>query len=163
MSLQKKFYGKFRGIVSNNQDPLFRGRIQAKVPAVLGDQDTGWALPCVPYAGSGVGFFAIPPNNANVWVEFEDGNLDHPIWTGVFWGEGESPVSDPSYMTKTLATDNVTITIDDTPGAGGITIETASGMQLQMDSTGITLTCGSSTISLNQESVSINDGALEVT
>ena len=163
MTDPKKFYGKYRGTVSNNMDPLMLGRVQVTVPAVLGDQTSGWATPCAPYAGNGVGFFAVPDVGANIWVEFEGGDLNHPIWTGGFWGEGDSPVIDPTYMKKTLKTGGVTITIDDTPGAGGLTIETTLGMKLTMDSTGITLTCGSSTVQLTQASVSINDGALEVT
>lgn len=72
MSECPKFFGKYRGKVENNIDPMQLGRVQVKVPAVLGDGTMSWAMPCVPYAGSGVGFFAIPPNGANIWVEFEE-------------------------------------------------------------------------------------------
>ena len=48
-------------------------------------------MPCAPFAGSGVGFFALPPVGANVWVEFEGGDPDYPIWSGCFWGAGEVP------------------------------------------------------------------------
>ncbi len=68
-----------------------QGRIQVSAPAVLGGTHARWAMPCVPYAGPGVGLFAIPPVGANVWVEFEGGDLDYPIWTGCFWGIGEVP------------------------------------------------------------------------
>ena len=69
------------------------GRVQVSVPAVLGDGRLSWAMPCVPYAGSQVGFFAIPPVGANVWVEFEGGDPDYPIWSGCFWGTGEVPAT----------------------------------------------------------------------
>jgi uncharacterized protein involved in type VI secretion and phage assembly len=158
-----KFYGKYRGTISNNVDPLSQGRVQVDVPSILGGQTTGWALPSTPYAGSQVGFFSIPPKGSYVWVEFEEGDIDHPIWTGSFWGPGDAPTKDSTTNTKMIKTGNVTITFDDTPGAGGITIEIATGAKISMDSTGITLSCGSSSISITPSSVSVNNGALEVT
>jgi len=80
-----RFYGKYRGIVLNNIDPLQIGRLQAMVPEVLGEIPSGWALPCAPYAGTGSGFYAIPPIGAGVWVEFEAGDTSRPIWTGAWW------------------------------------------------------------------------------
>jgi hypothetical protein len=156
----KRFYGKYRGTVSNNLDPMMQGRVQVKVPSVLGDQDSGWAIPCSPYGGSSVGLFAVPPVGANVWVEFEEGKPDHPILAGAVWGVGEAPATDPTAMTTVIKTNTVTITIDDK--LGGITIENVAGMKMAMDPTGITLTCGSSSIQLTPASVSVNDGALEV-
>ena len=47
------FYGKYRGVVTDNQDPLMIGRIRAKVPDVMGDLESGWATPCAPFGGSG--------------------------------------------------------------------------------------------------------------
>jgi uncharacterized protein involved in type VI secretion and phage assembly len=86
-----KFYGKYRGRVTNNEDSKNLGRIKAKVPEVLGDVETGFALPCVPYAGKGVGFFALPPVGAGVWIEFEAGDVSRPIWSGCWWGEEHRP------------------------------------------------------------------------
>ncbi len=156
----ERFYGKYRGTVSNNLDPLMQGRLLVKVPSVLGDQDSGWAMPCSPYGGSNVGFFSIPPVGANVWVEFEEGKPDHPIWSGTFWGVGEAPAMDPTALTRVIKTNTVTITIDDK--LGSITIENVAGMKIAMDPTGITLTCGASSVALTPVSVSVNDGALEV-
>ena len=86
-----QFFGKYRGTVANNLDPMQQGRIQVNCPAVLGGGRMSWAMPCAPYAGAGVGFFAVPPNGANVWVEFEGGDPDYPIYSGGFWGIGEVP------------------------------------------------------------------------
>ncbi|VVB95199.1 Uncharacterised protein [uncultured archaeon] len=160
----KKFLGKFRGKVENNVDPMQLGRIQASVPAVLGEGKMSWAMPCVPYAGNGVGLFAIPPVGANVWVEFEGGDPDYPVWSGCFWGSGEVPAQPAVAEMKVLKTDTVTITVDDTPGACGITIETASGMKIVINTQEIEITNGQGgSIKLSGQQVSINSGALEVT
>ena len=79
------FYGMYRGKVTDNEDPLIRGRIRAQVPAIS-DKPLTWAEPCTPYAGPKVGWYAIPPVGANVWIEFERGDSDYPIWSGCFWG-----------------------------------------------------------------------------
>lgn len=84
-----QFFGKYRGLITNDVDPQRRGRIEVVVPAI--SERRQWALPCVPYAGPGVGFLATPPIGANIWVEFEQGNPDLPIWSGCFWGTGELP------------------------------------------------------------------------
>lgn len=140
------------------------GRIKAKVLDVLGNNESGWALPCTPYAGKGVGLFLLPPVNASVWIEFEHGDPDYPVWTGCFWGQGELPVTPALPEKKMLQTDSGTITLDDTPGAGGITIESANGMKIAISSSGIEINNGQgATISLSGPKVSINDTALEVT
>ncbi len=157
------FIGKYRGTVENNDDPQKQGRLQVSVPAVLGDSDLSWAMPCVPYAGPGVGFFAMPPVGANVWVEFEDGDQDYPIWSGCFWDEDDAPGDPATPETKILKTDVGTITIDDASGSGGITIETTDGMKIVMNSSGIEINGGQGTIKIDGSQVSINDGALEVT
>ena len=88
-----RYFGKYRGQVEINLDPMMQGRVQVSCAAVLGDGQMSWAMPCSPYGGSGVGFFMIPPVGANVWVEFEGGNIDYPIWSGCFWGVGEVPAT----------------------------------------------------------------------
>ncbi len=161
----KKYYGKYRGTVSDNRDPLLLGRVQAKIPDVLGDNASTWAMPCTPYAGKGVGLFLIPPVNASVWIEFEQGDIDYPIWTGCFWALGEVPATPAVAEMKVLKTDLATITLNDLQGAGGITIETSigTGAKVVMNVTGIEITSGSGKIQLAASGVSINDGALEVT
>jgi uncharacterized protein involved in type VI secretion and phage assembly len=158
-----KFFGKYRGKVENNIDPMQLGRVQVSVPAVLGEGSMSWAMPCVPYAGPGVGFFAIPPAGANVWVEFEGGDPDYPIWSGCFWGVGEVPALPAIAEMKVLKTDMGTITLNDLPGAGGITIETTTGMKIVISALGIEINNGQGgSIKLTGPQVSVNDGALEV-
>lgn len=162
-----QFFGKYRGRVENNLDPQQMGRLQVSVPAVLGEGSMSWAMPCVPFAGSGVGLFLIPPVGAGVWVEFEGGDPDYPIWSGCFWGLGEVPALPAIEQTKILKTDGVTITISDLPGVGGLTFEVGpplvpTPMKLVFDAGGITLSNSAATVALTPISVSLNNGALEV-
>lgn len=177
------YYGKYRGKVETNLDPMEQGRMQVSCAAVLGDGSMSWAMPCVPYAGSGVGLFLIPPVGANVWVEFEGGDPDYPIWSGCFWGTGEVPASPAVEQTKLLKTDGISLTLSDLPGGGGVTLEVtspavATPLKLVLDSNGVTidaspstikastsgieLTNGAASVKLTPSSVSVNNGALEV-
>ena len=163
----RQFFGKYRGKVENNVDPQQQGRVQVSVPAVLGEGSLSWALPCVPYAGSGVGFFTIPPTGTNVWVEFEGGDPDYPIWSGCFWGLGETPAVPALAFTKILQTDSITLKLDDTPGIGGFTLEVnppavAVPIKLVCDVNGVEISHGAASVKLTPASVSINNGALEV-
>ena len=105
----KKFYGKYRGKVTDNRDPKNLGRIRAKVPSVLEDKELGWALPCVPYAGKNVGMLFIPPIDSNVWIEFEDGDIRKPICSGCFWGSSDVPNLNNDPDIKIIKTEHATI------------------------------------------------------
>jgi hypothetical protein len=162
-----KYFGKYRGKVEINIDPMMLGRVQVSVPAVLGEGRMSWAMPCSPFAGSGVGLFAIPPTGANVWVEFEGGDTDYPIWAGCFWGVGEVPAQPAIPMMKVFKTDGITLTLSDIPGAGGFTLEVnppavAMPLKLSFTSSGIEVTNGAASVKLTPVSVSLNNGALEV-
>jgi hypothetical protein len=86
-----RYYGKYRGRVTRNDDKRNLGRLRAVVPDVLGTVETGWALPGVPFAAPGAGMFTIPPSGARVWIEFEAGNVSKPIWSGCWWPAGKLP------------------------------------------------------------------------
>lgn len=178
------FYGKYRGTVANNLDPLQLGRLQVAVPAVATDGRLVWAMPCVPYAGHGVGFVALPPIGANVWVEYEGGNPDEPIWAGCFWANGETPVTPMTPNMKCIKTEGISLIMDNTPGGGSLTIQvgppvTPQAFKIIVDTLGIKLAAGASvlqllpaaielqqgaaSVKLSPISVNINNGALEVT
>jgi uncharacterized protein involved in type VI secretion and phage assembly len=160
-----EYYGKFRGSVVANIDPYQKGRIMVSVPAVTGIGTLNWAMPCVPFAGPGVGFFAIPPVGANVWVEYEGGNPDTPIWSGCFWGETDTVPASPALpQVFTIKTQTCTLTLNDLPGTGGITIETTAGMRIKLSATSLEITDGQGgTIQIQGLKVTVNNGALEVT
>jgi hypothetical protein len=139
---RERLWGKFRGTVSDNSDPLAQGRVRARIPAVLGEVESGWALPCAPYAGPQAGLFSIPPVGAGVWIEFEAGDVSRPIWSGCWWGAGEAPVTPPagvpgdadvklwrSERGLTTAFDDAAqkITMSDATGANQIVIDAQSG------------------------------------
>jgi uncharacterized protein involved in type VI secretion and phage assembly len=88
---RERYYGKYRGVVEDVNDPEHLGRIKARIPEVLDDVVSPWALPCSAYTGDGVGLHAIPPTGAGVWIEFEGGDPARPIWTGGWWGRDEPP------------------------------------------------------------------------
>jgi hypothetical protein len=169
----QKFYGKYRGVVFNNLDPEQRGRIQAIVPDVSGLVPTSWAMPCVPVAGSTplqMGIFAVPPIGAGVWIEFEQGDPDYPIWAGCFWGSaGDVPALarsvPPAVPGITLQTPLQNgIVISDVPGpTGGIMLKSTTGATIIVNDTGIYIQNGKgASIILTGPTVTINQGALVV-
>jgi uncharacterized protein involved in type VI secretion and phage assembly len=106
--------------------------------------------------------------DADIWVEFEGGDLDRPIWTGCFWSSSDDVPADPAVAsTKLLKTDGLTLTVDDSSGSGGVTLKVASPavsqtVTITLGSSGIELSTGSSNVKITSSSVSVNDGALEV-
>jgi len=154
--------GKYRGVVTNNRDPERLGRVRARVADVLGGAESGWALPAVPYAGSGVGAFLIPPVNTLVWIEFEHGDTDYPIWTGCFWASDDVPATAGDPDVKVIATDACTLTLEDGGGDPTITL-TVGGVTISMDSAGVSIDASSGEVKVNGTHVSVNDGALDVT
>lgn len=123
-----RYFGKYRGTVEDNADETQRGRLRVKVPAVLGDLKV-WAMPCVPYAGDGVGFYSLPEQGTGVWVEFEAGDPSYLIWTGFFWGDGELP-DQPDANIKVWKTEQLTLRLDDE--AKELLAESASGAKLTL-------------------------------
>lgn len=165
--MNDQFYGKYRGSVTDNQDPDNLGRIKATVPDVLGEQESGWAMPCLPFAGDKIGFFALPAVRASVWIEFEHGDPDYPIWSGCWWGENEIPSDWQERPHEKLLIKTVgghKLLLDDTSGSASITIEASGGQKIVISSQGIEINNGKGAkITLNNSTVSINDSALEVT
>lgn len=145
---RERFYGKYRGTVTDVNDPESLARIKAKVPEVLGDLDSPWALPCAPYAGDGIGFYAIPKVGSGVWMEFEAGDPSRPIWTGAWWARGELPKNEQGADTQPplkilrseqglllgLDDGGKTISLSDSDGHNFLTIQVNQG-QLTVQAT----------------------------
>ncbi len=159
------FFGKYRGKVVNNIDPLLQGRLITLVPAIS-ELPLSWAMPCVPYAGPNVGFFALPPISANVWVEFEGGDPNFPIWTGCFWGEGEVPANPAVPTTKTIKTETTTLEINDLTQSIALETSTPVGpVKIGQGPDGIQLTIGLVGLKITPQGIELNNepASLEVT
>ncbi len=170
MNDNNNYLGKYRGVVLNNVDPLQQGRLQLQVPDVAGLMPSSWAMPCVPLAGMNTGMFALPVIGSGVWVEFEQGDPDYPIWVGCFWGSAAevpalSHMVPPAVPGITLQTPLKNgIVISDVPGpTGGIQIQTATGAMISVTDVGIVISNGKgAVINLTGPTVDINAGALTV-
>lgn len=168
--MSSPLFGKYRGTVVNNVDPLQIGRLQAMVPDLAGFIPGTWAMPCVPAAGINTGFFTVPMIGAGVWIEFERGDPDYPIWVGGYWGSAaEVPVLahavPPGVTGFTLQTPLKNgLVISDVPGpTGGIQIQTTSGAMISVSDVGIVISNGKgAVINMTGPTVDVNLGALTV-
>lgn len=165
-----KHYGKFRGTVLNNIDPMQMGRLMVQVPDISNVLPSTWALPCLPFAGIQSGMYVTPAIGSGVWIEFEQGDPDYPIWVGCFWGSAaEVPAlalaAAPALQQVVLQTTlQNTLMISDAPGpTGGILLKTMTGAMISISEVGITISNGQgASIAMIGPAVSINAGALEV-
>lgn len=167
----KTFYGKYRGTVVENKDPLRLGRIQVMVTDVSSVALSSWAMPCLPLAGKQMGVYVVPQPGAGVWVEFEQGDPDYPVWTGCFWGTAaEVPplalAGNPASPSLVLQSGGQhVIVVSDVAGpTGGIMLKSTTGASIVVNDTGIYVNNGKgASIVLTGKTVSVNDGALTVT
>jgi hypothetical protein len=169
-----RFYGKYRGLVIENIDPEQIGRVMVQVPDVLGPIPSSWAMPCVPAAGIQAGCFIVPPIGSQVWVEFEQGDPDYPIWTGGFWGLvaevpvfATAPPAIPPGQNIVLQTSgqNMIIVSDapPTPATGGIVLKSTTGAMIVVNDSGIYISNGKGAmITMVGPTVDMNIGALTV-
>lgn len=171
MTGDSKYFGKYRGTVVDNVDPLQMGRLRVLVPDVLQSVPSTWAMPCVPVAGIQSGVWVLPVVGAGVWVEFEQGDPGYPIWTGCWWGSAAeppalallAPPASPSIVLQTSGQN--TVMLSDAPGpAGGILLKTKTGAMIAINDVGITISNGKgASIVLTGPTVTVNQGALAVT
>jgi uncharacterized protein involved in type VI secretion and phage assembly len=138
--VRNRYFGKYRGVVTDNSDPTHRGRMKVRVPAVLGDQQV-WAMPCVTYAGDNIGMYATPRVGSGCWVEFEGGDPSFAIISGYFWADGELPTNEngaqatpPVKIVRTeqglmvsMDDDGQTISVSDANGNNILKIEVQQG------------------------------------
>ncbi len=164
---RSEYFGKYRGTVVDNVDPVKRGRLRVRVPAVLSSTEV-WAMPCVPYAGPKLGFYAMPEVGTGIWVEFEAGDPSYPIWSGCFWNENDIESADADPKIKFFRTNKFKLRIDD--GNGEIIIENDSGSQIKLTAQEILHksaavkqeASGGRKTELSAASFKVNDGSMEV-
>jgi uncharacterized protein involved in type VI secretion and phage assembly len=148
-----KFLGKYRGMVVNNVDPQQMGRLLVQVSDVLGPFPSSWAMPSVPYTGKQMGMWCLPQVGTGVWVEFEQGDPDKPVWSGAWYGSAAdvpalglaAPPTVPNVVLQTTAQN--TILVSDLPGqAGGILLKARTGAFISISDAGITISNGQGAI-----------------
>jgi uncharacterized protein involved in type VI secretion and phage assembly len=170
---QGQYFGKYRATVLNNIDPEMRGRLMLNIPDVLNLIPSTWAEACIPLAGPTgppMGIYVVPPIGAGVWVEFENGDPDYPIWVGCRWGSSSDipplanaglPVS-PNIVIQSLGQN--TIVVSDLPGpTGGIMMKSLTGASIIVNDTGIYIQNGKgASLTMVGPTVTVNNGALTV-
>lgn len=139
----KQYFGKYKARVTDLNDPERRGRIRVQCPSVLGEGKSPWCEVCSPVAYDGGGDFCLPKIGDTVWVEFEEGNPNKPIWVGSWWSIGKTPVSDYSSADSTRIIEYL-------------------GSKIQMSSRGITISSGGSTIEITDSGVYINGSTIHL-
>lgn len=168
----RRYYGKHRGVVVSNEDPMREGRLLVQVGDVGGVIPTSWATPCFPVTGIQMGVYMLPQIGAGVWVEFEQGDPDKPIWSGCWYHNGGEvpalaqippPPGMSNFVIQTAGQN--TLMLSDTPGpTGGILLKSTTGALISINEVGITISNGQGAmITLNGPAVTINQGALTVT
>jgi Type VI secretion system/phage-baseplate injector OB domain len=184
MSEGGEYFGKYRGTVLQNIDPERRGRLQVIVPDVLSLIPSTWAEPCVPLAGPTgppMGVYMVPPIGAGVWVEFEHGDPNKPIWVGCRWGaQSDVPLAaqagnpaDPSIVIQSLLQQSIIISdlppsvpppvMPPTPPTGGIILRSTTGASIVVNDAGVFISNGKgATINMVGPTITINNGALVV-
>jgi uncharacterized protein involved in type VI secretion and phage assembly len=170
MITSPRYFGIYRGTVVNNVDPLQTGRIQAIVPDVGSVIPSTWAMPCIPLAGKQMGTFMVPQIGSGVWIQFEAGDPDRPVWTGGWWGNAaEVPAlalagvpGDPNIVIQSTLQN--AIVVSDLPGpTGGIMLKSTTGATIIVNDTGIYIQNGKgASIIMTGPTVTINEGALVV-
>lgn len=157
------YFGKYRGIVTDVDDPNNQCRIRATVPAVLGEQACGWALPVAPFAGDGHGMVMLPKVGSGVWIEFEAGRLDNPLWSGGWWASGQRPDPQGAGLRVIVSEQGHKVILDDEANEVKIVHgdETIPKV-ITLSANEIVITCGACEIKISNENISLNNGLIKV-
>jgi uncharacterized protein involved in type VI secretion and phage assembly len=170
MKESPRYFGVYRGTVVSNVDPMQLGRITAIVPDVGGVIPTTWAMPCVPIAGKQMGTYMVPQVGSGVFMQFEAGDPDRPVWIGGWWGTAaEVPAlalagvpGDPNIVIQSTL-QNAIVVSDLAGPTGGIMLKSTTGATIIVNDTGIYIQNGKgASIVMTGPTVTINNGALVV-
>jgi phage baseplate assembly protein gpV len=158
--LGSTYFGKYRGIVTDVSDPQNMCRIRARVDSLLDGQETGWAMPASPFAGDGHGFVMLPKVGSGVWIEFEAGSLDNPIWSGGWWASGQRPDPQGDQVRVIVSESGHQVVLDD--AAGEVKIVHSGGPEIKMTATEVTITVGPCELKISTTDISLNNGLVKV-
>ncbi|MEO7336564.1 MAG: phage baseplate assembly protein V [Caldimonas sp.] len=154
------YYGKYRGIVADVADPENRCRIRATVPGLLDGEDTGWAMPVLPFAGDGHGMVMLPAVGSGVWIEFEAGHLDMPLWSGGWFANDQRPDPQGEKVRVIVSENGHRIVLDD--AADEVRISHGSGAEIKLTGSGIELSFQACKVEISGTSISLNNGLIKV-
>jgi uncharacterized protein involved in type VI secretion and phage assembly len=155
-----RFYGKYRGLVRDVDDPDKLGRIVAQVPEVFEEEETPWAMPAVAFAGAGHGLVLLPEVGDGVWIEFESGDPARPLWTGFWWGDNELPDPGGTKTRALVTTAGHKLVLDDDKSE--IHLTHSGGAELKMTDGDITLSIGGAEVKMSSTEITISLGASEI-
>ncbi len=168
MSIQ--YFGIYRATVVNNIDPMQMGRITVMAPAVGALVASTWVTPCAPVTGIQMGVYMVPQIGSGVWIQFEGGNPDKPVWMGGWWANASDVPAlalagvpaDPNIVIQSTLQN--AIVVSDLPGpTGGIMLKSTTGATIIVNDTGIYIQNGKgASIVMTGPTVTINNGALVV-
>jgi uncharacterized protein involved in type VI secretion and phage assembly len=152
------FFGKYRGLVEQVDPKL--GRITAKVHGVYGDQESPWAWPAFPFAGKNHGMMVMPEKGDGVWVEFEAGNPDIPIWSGCWFAKDEVPKPLTEDVRGIVTSAGLQFILDEKNKE--LKLVHPGGAEISLTDKKITLTVGKKTIVFDSSGLNVLDNALVV-
>jgi len=171
-----QYPGLYRGTVAFNNDPQMRGRLLLTVVDVQAFVPTTWVEPCTPLSGPpgpGMGVYMVPPPGAGVWVMFEHGDVDKPVWLGCRFDKGSDVPAmskvgnplDPNIILQSLLQQSVMISdMPPTPASGGIVLKSTTGAMVVVNDSGIYLDNGKgASIWLVGKSILLNQNAMVIT
>jgi uncharacterized protein involved in type VI secretion and phage assembly len=159
-TMRSRYFGKYRGLVTDVDDPEKMGRIKAQIPEILHEEVSPWALPAAGFAGPGHGLVLIPEVGDGVWMEFEAGDPSRPIWTGGWWASGELPAPGDTQVRVLVTTLGHKLVFDDK--SKEIHLLHSGGAELKMTGDDITLSIGQSEVKMTSDDISLKNGTTEI-
>ena len=122
------------GIVSDNRDPDYLGRVRVQLPLLGENVVSPWYQILNPWAGEESGLWALPDIGTQVIVAFPGGNTEHGIVLGCIYDLNHRPPKPSEEADCHLwQTKNHRIEFIDKDGKQGIRIETAKGKQIAVE------------------------------
>jgi Type VI secretion system/phage-baseplate injector OB domain len=171
------YFGKYPGFVVDRAPTTgashHRGELRVRVPGILEEDGSGGQQPLEAVATPAFmpGLFWVPEVGDPVWVEFAAGDVNHPIWTGVWYPTDATPANAdgdrPTEDQKVVRTPSGQVVFfDDTAGSEKLVLKDEKNQnQVVLDSNGMKLETSSCSIELTASGVKITNGAhtLEMT
>lgn len=161
-----KYYSCYRGYVVDNEDKENLDRLLIRVPEIANARELpNWALPFNLYSGEGYGLHNLPNKGDLIWVQFEKGNPNYPLWSFSYYGKNEKPDEFKSKSVKGFKTPfGHVIYSDDDKDNPFIKIKHQNELSIVINNDGIILWGGDKDIILKNEHAAINitDAGVEI-